>query len=328
MQKRLLSLALLSILGLSACAPAPSSPPPQAPPPWKTAEIMLSYATAQHNQPIPSLQETITHVSDGRIYLNSYFAGQMGTDLQLMQAVQNGSITMVQCATSMQVAQVPEIALMDVPYLFYDVEGCNRSLKDGLLDFFQPYYNQAGLQLITLHCTSFRQLTSTVPITRIEDLADLRLRTMENPYHIKYWSDMGAQVYPLEYSKLFYALQQGVVNAQENTLSAARSIQLDQVQDYVIETDHIPFVTSVVMNKDAFDALSAEDQALLTQAVQTFVSSSRSTAPTQSPASWEVLPLSPALRQQLKDGTAGVREMYARDLGEELVSSFYALIEP
>lgn len=329
---RTASLLMLLVLVLAACAaPQPEPEPQESREPWETAEIFLSYATVQKGERETSseLTKQLLTASEGRIYCNAYPGGKLGSDAQLMQALQNGTISIVQCATSVQVEQIPQLALLDTPYLFRDRESCDKCLNERLLDFFQPYYNEAGLQLIAWHCPGFRQVTSSVEISTAQDLRQVRMRTMENEYHQLYWSALGAETVPMDFSDLFYALQQGAVNAQENTISASVTAKLNQMQDYLILTNHLPFINSMVMNKDAYDNLSPQDQELLAQVVLEYITTGAVVLAEEEPERYFTHVITPAQEQlvQLEQGAQAVREALARDLGGDVADAFYALTD-
>lgn len=330
--KKLIVPILFGVIFLVSCGrPAEAEIHPEAPPEaWQTAEVFLSYATEQNHTKDSALRltEEILEKSNGRIYCNPYLAGQLGRDAELMQAVCGGAISMVQLSTSVQVAQVPELALLDTPYLFSDVASCNKQLSTTLLDFFQPYYNREGLQLLAWNCPAFRELTSNSAVETSSDLSRLKIRILDNKYYRIFWSEVGAEPYNVEFSNLFYAIQQGIVNAQENTSGAATSIHLQKLQKYMIMTDHLPFINAVVMNKAYFDNLSPEDQEAVTQVFWDYVNSTQSASYEQESISdfdYVLIP-SEELKKTLQDGALAVRKALEEDLGTETTNRFYAIV--
>lgn len=327
-----LCIMVLVVALLTSCqsSPVPVSSQPE-PEPWETAQLFLAYATSQGDQEesIGILNTKILEASEGRIYCNAYPSGAMGSDQELMNAVRSGALTVVQLATSVQTKQIPELALLDTPYLFSDLDSCNEQLSGPLLEFFQPYYNREGLQLLAWYCPGFRQLSCNIPVERPRDLKRLKIRILDNPYHQIYWSAVGAQPVVIPFSDLFYAIQQGIVNAQENPPNAAISIQLQQLQDYIILTDHLPFISAVVMNKADFDQLAPEDQQIVTQAFQEHCSSMRPMMSTEELKAYFSYVLSPSeqLQEALLQGGDAVRQALSQDLGADITEQFYSIME-
>lgn len=335
-----LSVFLFLLLSLPLCltgctAPRHSQTEEQvstaSPAPWETAEIFLSYATAKKGarEASAELTDTLLDASDGRIYCNSYPGGKLGDDAQLMQAAQNGSISLLQCSTSVQVEQIPQLALLDIPYLFQNQEHCNRCLNERLMEYFQPYYNEAGLQLIAWHCLGFRQMTSNTEIKDADDLLQIRMRTLENTYHRLYWSSLGVETISVDFTNLFYSLQQRMVNAQENTVSASVAAGLDQVQDYLLLTNHVPFISAIVMNKESYDDMSAQDQKLLSQIFLDYLSSSSLLNADEEPEKYFTHVTAPteSLTNHLEQGAQVVRDALTQELGSETADTFYAIIK-
>ena len=327
---KLLSLTL-SLLLLAACTTPTPPPPAEAQEPWETAEIFLSFSTAQilSEERLTSLQTSLLEATDGRIYCNAYPDGTMGDDAELLQAVHSGALSVVQASTSVQVTQVPELALLDIPYLFSDPDTCTELLNGPLLDFFQPYYNENGLQLLGWNCPNFRQLTSSVSVTSPSDLQRLNIRILDNKYHRIYWSELGAEPQNLDFSTLFYAIQQGVVNAQENTAGTAISMRFYQMHDYLTMINYLPFINAVVMNKDCYDALSPEDQQTVTQIFAGHANTGGNTLTTDILSSYFTNVSTPSgqLKKALEQGSNAVREALAEDLGQDTLDRFYAVLE-
>jgi TRAP-type C4-dicarboxylate transport system substrate-binding protein len=322
----------LALSLLSSCAAPPSNQTDDpAQPSWEDAELFLSYASDMVTDDFAlDLGERMLSASEGRIYCNVYNDSQMGSDSDLIRSVQTGAISVAQSATSVQMELVPQLALLDTPYLFSDTERCNAQLRESLVDFFQPYYHQAGLQLLFLYCQSFRQLSCTFPLETPEQLSDLNIRTMDNRYHQLYWSAIGAEPSVVPFYHLFYAAQQGSINAQENPPAAILSIGLQKLQPYLVLTNHIPYISAVVMNKELYDSLSPQDQQAILEVFDP------QTSPLKPPLTQQeledyfqaVLTPSEELLAALKEGAAVVREALAEDLGEDVTREFYALVDP
>ena len=93
-----------------------------------------------------------------------------------------------------------------------------------------------------------------------DDLKGLKMRTMENPIHIQAYKQLGILPTPMAFTEVFTALQQGTVDGQENPLSVITSAKLDQVQKNLSLTGHVYSPALILMNKGAWDKLSAADK--------------------------------------------------------------------
>lgn len=201
--------------------------------------------------------------TDGNFVINFYPSGQLGGDTELIEGAQMGSVDIFNGAPTSQVGLIPELAVLDIGGLYDNVDQCNEVLSGGFLEQIQPYYNEAGLRLLTAFATDFRITSSNDPINSLADLQGLNLRTQENKYHMAFWKELGANPTPLAFGELYIALQQGMMDAQENPWASYVGAKLCEVQNYMTFTNHIPFISTYVMNNAKYESMSdAQKQAL------------------------------------------------------------------
>ena len=101
-----------------------------------------------------------------------------------------------------------------------------------------------------------------------DDLKGLKMRTMENPVHIAAYKGFGIVPTPMAFPEVFTALQQGTVDGQENPLSVIMAAKFDQVQKHLTLTGHVYSPAVYLMNKTAFDKLSAADKQVFLDAAK------------------------------------------------------------
>lgn len=201
--------------------------------------------------------------TDGNFVINFYPSGQLGGDTELIEGTQMGSVDIFNGAPTSQVGLIPQLAVLDIAGLYDNVDQCNKVLTGGFMEQIEPYYNNSGLHLLTAYATSFRITSSNDPISSIESMKGLNVRVQENPYHMAFWKALGANPTPLAFGELYIALQQGMMDAQENPWTAYVGAKLCEVQKYMTMTNHIPFVSTYVMNNAKYNGMSdAQKQAL------------------------------------------------------------------
>ena len=120
----------------------------------------------------------------------------------------------------------------------------------------------------TLQNGTYRLMTSNRPVRTIEDFKNMKIRTMSNKNHMAFWSAMGANPTPLAWPELYFSLQSGIVDAEENAADTIVSAHFNEVQKYVAETNVILYANEMVLNKKAFDALPEAYQKVLEESVQ------------------------------------------------------------
>lgn len=201
--------------------------------------------------------------TDGNFVINFYPSGQLGGDVELIEGTQMGSVDIFNGAPTSQVGLIPELAVLDISGLFENMEQCNEVLSGGFLSEIEPYYNNAGLHLLTAYGTSFRITSSNDAINSMDDLKGLNIRTQENKYHMEFWRNLGANPTPLAFGEVYIALQQHMLDAQENPWVSYVGAKLCEVQNYMTFTNHIPFISTYVMNNAKYQSMSdAQKQAL------------------------------------------------------------------
>lgn len=94
-------------------------------------------------------------------------------------------------------------------------------------------------------------------------------RTMENSYHMAYWKALGASPTPMTFSEVYIGLQQGTIDAQENPYEVIVSNKLYEQQDYVVETNHLPHLISLIVSEEFMKGLTDEQQQIIREAAET-----------------------------------------------------------
>ncbi len=153
--------------------------------------------------------------SGGKIKVETYSDSQVGGDSEIFEACQGGNISFVFQATSPQVSFIPEAAVLDAPMAFDNIEIARKVLDGELFEKLKKYYSEKGVELLGIADQGFRETTSNKRIEKLSDFKGLKIRTMENPYHIKFWKALGANPTPMSYSEVYIGLQQGTIDAQE-----------------------------------------------------------------------------------------------------------------
>jgi tripartite ATP-independent transporter DctP family solute receptor len=212
--------------------------------------------------------ELVNEKTDGEVVVEVYPDRQLGEEREMVEGLQFGSVDMAVVSTGPLIAFVPEVAVIDLPFLFQDSEHVYRTL-DGevgqeLLDAFEP----RGIEGLAWWENGWRHLTANKSIETPADLQGLKLRTMQNPVHIAAFEELGAAPVPMVWGEVFTSLGQGVIDAQENPITVIATNSLWEVQSHVMLTGHVYGPHAVLFSKTRWDSLSPEHQAAITEAVR------------------------------------------------------------
>jgi tripartite ATP-independent transporter DctP family solute receptor len=220
--------------------------------------------------------DTLAELSDGAWTGEQAPAGQLGGERDMIEGLQIGSLDVVITSTGPLGNFVPEVYALDLPFLFRDYDHA-RKVLDGEIG--QELLDEIGENdLVGLAWTEngFRHVTNAQrPIRTPADLEGLKLRTMENRVHMAAFEGMGAAPTPMAFPELFTALQQGVVDGQENPVTVITAAKFWEVQDHVSLTGHVYSPAVVLASPVLFDGLSEEEQGWFREAARASAAATR-----------------------------------------------------
>lgn len=211
--------------------------------------------------------EEVYRLSEGRISISVYSNSVLGGDRELLESCKDGDIPFVVQNTAPQVAFMPDLAVFDVPCAFEDLNECRQILDSPELSGkLQKVYTEGGYRLLGIADQGFRVMSTNKKVESIGDFRGQKIRTMENPYHLAFWKALGASPAPMSFSEVYIGLQQHTIDAQENPYEVIVSNRLYEQQDYIVETNHLPHLITLIMNDDFFRGMPEKDQAILEEA--------------------------------------------------------------
>ncbi|MDR1966212.1 MAG: TRAP transporter substrate-binding protein [Synergistaceae bacterium] len=214
--------------------------------------------------------------SGGRIKVELYPNGQLGGDRELAEGVQMGTVTIAIPASSALAGFDKRIQVLDLPYLFTSRETAFEALDGELGKKIDEYLLEKGFWNLGYQENGMRHVTNNKkPIKTPDDLKGVKIRTMENPMHIAYFKELGANPTPMSWGELYTALQQGVVDAQENPYAMIDDGKFNEVQKYVSETGHVFSVTLLVANKKFIEGLPEDLRAVVEKAGRNYAVAQR-----------------------------------------------------
>ncbi|OLN23058.1 ABC transporter substrate-binding protein [Domibacillus antri] len=237
----------------------------------KDAKVMkMAVATSEDRsltQGLYKFQEIVEEETGGSVKVEVYPDGQLGGDRVVFEGLKMNSIQGTTMSSGPIASFVKEFEVLDFPYLFKDEETAYKVLDGEIGANLLTKLDSQGIVGLNYWENGFRQLTNNKhEVKSVEDVKGLKIRTLENELHIDLWKSLGANPSPMPYTELFTALEQGVVDGQENPPGNITTGNFYEVQDYVTKTDHI-YNASVFMISDKFmQSLSDEEKEIVTKA--------------------------------------------------------------
>lgn len=243
----------------------------------QTLKMNISVAQNSHyGAAVDTFAEEVEKRTNGRYKIQNFYSGALGAERESIEAVQLGTLDLTLTSTGPVPNFVPEVAILDIPFLFRDYAHA-RAVLDGPIgqDLLQKFPPKNIIALAWAE-NGFRNMTNNKhPVNTPADLKGLKMRTMENPVHIQAYKAFGIIPTPMAFTELFTALQQGTVDGQENPLSVISAAKFDQVQKYLTLTGHVYSPALILMSKSAWDKLSAEDKQIFLAAAKEGVKANR-----------------------------------------------------
>jgi TRAP-type transport system periplasmic protein len=237
-----------------------------------TKELNLGFVgrqTAPEGIAMTAFAEEIKAKTNGRIVVRLHPGGALGGDREVLEGLQLGTVDLAVPSTSVIANFVPEVQVFDIPFLFRDFDHAEAVLNGPIGQDILGKFKGKGLQGLAFGGIGFRQLTNSRRSVRDpEDVKGLKIRTQENQIHLMVWRALGALPTPMALPEVFTALQQGVVDGQENPIGAILNNKFGQVQKYLTITNHAFTPVGMVMSPSAFDALSEQDRKLFVEAAR------------------------------------------------------------
>ena len=280
-------------------------------------------------------KQLLQEKSGGRMEVQVYSNGQMGGDAELIESVQAGDIDFAVQNTAPQVNFIPELAVFDMPSVFPNVKIARETLDGPFFDKVNAVYEQSGFKLLAFTDQGFRTLSTNKKVKTMSDFKGQKIRTMENPYHVAYWKALGANPTPMAFSEVYIGLQQGTIDAQENPYEVIVSAKLYEQQKYVIDTNHLLHIITLITNPSKYKKMASEDQKIVNEAATEAKVWARTQADQRvaekirimKEKGVEIIELTPELQAEMAKKSQGIYNMIRSKIGSQLPDSLLEGVE-
>lgn len=216
---------------------------------------------------LTQIAENVKERTDGRVNIEVFPLSQLGAERELTEALTLGTADMSISSTAPIANFYPEIGIVDLPFLFESREHAYKVLDGEIGQELLNGMEDVGIVGLAWGENGFRHITNAKkPIEKPEDLKGLKIRTQENPIHLDAFTALGAKPTPMAWTEALTALQQGVVDAQENPIVVADTYKLYEAnQKYMTLTGHVYSPAVIMFSKSVWDTLPAEYQDILSE---------------------------------------------------------------
>ncbi|WP_319562814.1 TRAP transporter substrate-binding protein [Marispirochaeta sp.] len=211
-------------------------------------------------------KELVEANSNGRLIVEHYPNGQLGADKDIQESVKLGTLELG-LSSSPVVSLNDYFKLLDAPYLFVNRDHVSRALDGELGEKLAKPLEAQNIKHLGYWENGFRQITNNIrPINTPADLAGIKLRTPESPVRMSTFKAFGANPVAMSFTEVFGALQQGIIDGQENPLATIYQASLHEVQKYLSLSGHVYSAVHLLMNNELFNSLPPDLQKVLVDA--------------------------------------------------------------
>ncbi|WP_372999299.1 DctP family TRAP transporter solute-binding subunit [Lutispora sp.] len=218
-------------------------------------------------------KEELEKLYDGELKIDIYPNGSLGGEREAAEGVKLGTIQMtVVTSDGTLPAWVPDIQVLSIPYLFENKEQAYKVLDGVISEQLVPKFEEQGFKHLGFGELGFRHFTNNIrEIKSAADMKGLSIRVQEAPIWFALMKSLQASAVPVSFNELYTALQQGMVDGQENPIASIATSKFNEVQKYLTLDGHTYAAVSMIMNKGFYDGLPEDLRAAIDQAAKNAV---------------------------------------------------------
>jgi TRAP-type transport system periplasmic protein len=212
--------------------------------------------------------ELVEKNSGGKLKVNVFPGGALGSDQANVSALQGGTLEMASMNSGIFASLVKDFEIYDFPFLFGNPREADAVVDGPFGKSLHAKLEDKGIVGLGYYELGFRNITNSKrPITKVEDIAGLKLRVIPNAINVDWVKALDANPTPLPFPELYAALEQKAVDGQENPVATIRGAKFFEVQKHLALTNHQYNPQSVVISKKFWDTLSADEKKWIGDAV-------------------------------------------------------------
>ncbi len=255
--------AAMALSALAGCGSSSSSSSGSGEP--AQGSIVIKYSTWANEgeaayEGMKKFQELVEAGSNGVIKVELYPSNQAGTTNEQVEQL---SLNQLQMMSSGDPAIV-ELEYLCLPYLFDNLDLYTEFLASELgQQYVQQGIDQRNARILDTLPRSPRIISSNIPINSLADMANMKIRAPEKDYYVETFKAFGANPTPMDLGECYSAMQTGVVEGQENPIETIVSYGFQNVNKYLVLSNHMIKPAFVMINNEFFNGLSQEYQTLI-----------------------------------------------------------------
>lgn len=263
----------------------------------------------------------------GKIVIERYGNSVLGSDQQLAESLQMGTLECACIPLSCMGNFDPDFMALDLPFLYDNAKTAYAALDGEWGQMFNEKMEAVGIKNIGWCENSFRCFSSNTPIRSVADMKGLKMRVMESTIYMESMKALGASPTPMAFSELYTALQNGTVSGQDNGPALTYTAKLFEVQDYYTVSEYCYAASMTAVSLDWWNTLPADVQEVLAGAGKAFGDAERQYIQDQTAdylkkleeEGMEIIYLDADQKQEFRDATAPVYDIMKQYVSEDII---------
>jgi len=216
---------------------------------------------------VEKFAEIVNSKAAGKLKVNIFAGGALGSDFQVISAMQGGTVEMGVMNSSITAGTVKDMAVYDFPFLFRSEKEADAIVDGPFGKKMHAKLEEKGMVGLSYYELGFRNISNGKrPLNKVEDIAGLKLRVIPTAINVDWVTALGANPTPLPFPEVYSALEQKAIDGQENPFTVIHANKLYEVQKYLAITNHQYNPQSVIMSKKFWDRLSADEKKIVQDA--------------------------------------------------------------
>ncbi|MCG8558658.1 MAG: TRAP transporter substrate-binding protein [Hyphomicrobiales bacterium] len=211
--------------------------------------------------------DRVAELSDGAVKIQVFGGSALGNDRDMVEGLNIGTVDLWVGGAGVLTAASQTAAIFTVPFMFDELAQFQK-VYDGEIGatISKRIAAESGHRILAYWMRGPRWLTTKSRVDTPADLKGLKIRVPDSPVFVRSWQQLGAAPSPMAFGEVFTALQQGVIDGQENPLSLIYTARFSEVIDYLVKTQHVLEPIVMVMSARRLKALDPKVQKVLLDA--------------------------------------------------------------
>ncbi len=218
---------------------------------------------------IKDFAAAVAEKTDGRVAIEVFPNSMLGSETEMLEQMKIGQLEAAAIMVGSMQSLDMKMAIEDLPYMWKDKQSARDAYDGEFGEYLGEIMQAQGLKKISYIEWGFRHITNNVrPISTPEDMKGMSIRVAQTKLRVEAFETLGALPTIMAFSELYGALQQGVVDAQENPLANIVASNFNEVQKYLSLTEHFYNTVMMVFDENVWAKISPEDQAVILEEAQ------------------------------------------------------------